>query len=87
MQYPIGYSTTTPIDEIEISMRTRTLRVIFETGESAGEAVILTAELVLYEDGTLTGSGLLSAGRHASDVAATGTHEPTLGLARVVRRR
>jgi hypothetical protein len=55
-------------------MRAKKLRVVFETGEIAGiGGVMVTAELALHDDGTLTGAGVLLAGDNELPIAATGT--------------
>jgi hypothetical protein len=64
-------------------MRARKVRVVFETGDLAGiGGVTVTTELLLYEDGTLTGAGVLLAGDSELAVAATGTYSET-----IVKRR
>ena len=61
-------------------MRAKKLRVVFETGEMAGiGSVTITSELLLHEDGTLTGSGVLLAGDGELALAATGQFEELTG--------
>jgi hypothetical protein len=64
-------------------MRAKQLRVVFETGELAGiGGVTLTTELTLYDDGTVTGGGVLLAGDTELAVAATGTYSETIAKQR-----
>ncbi len=68
-------------------MRARKLRVVFETGELNGiDGVMLTAELTLYDDGTLTGDGVLVAGDAEVAVAATGQYTEAIAGEPVVAR-
>lgn len=60
-------------------MRTKKLDVVLETGE-LGHGVPLTVvcQLVLHEDGTITGSGTLTAPGFEEAFAATGSFMDSL---------
>ncbi len=58
-----------------VVMRTRTLRVVLETGELAGlGGITITSELTLHSDGSLTGTAILLGDDCEVALAATGEH-------------
>ena len=64
-------------------MRTKKLDVVLETGElSHGVPLTVVCELVLHEDGTITGSGRLTAPGFAEGFAATGSFMDSIVSAR-----
>lgn len=65
------------------SMRTKKLDVVLETGElSHGVPLTVVCQLVLHEDGTITGSGTLTALGLKEAFAATGSFIDSLAPAR-----
>jgi hypothetical protein len=64
-------------------MRTKKVDVVLETGElSHGVPLTVTCQLVLHEDGTVTGSGTLTAPGLQEAFAATGRFMDSLAPAR-----